>query len=287
MEGLKNTNESNARSLIERNVEGVLSVEFFPNHVRIAIDNQKDYNVMSSKALEKIKFVVESLEGQDIEYIVFHSGTPLNPKKEASFSQGASVSEMSGLNPDEVLAFSSFGQEVMNTVERSSKITMAAISGFCIGGGLELAMSCRRRIASPKSKFAMPENKLSICPGWGGTQRLQFIVGASAAEEMLRTGDWVTAEKARQLGLVDLVVENPMEEVGRIVQGEVPLPSSQAKFPEEVRLENPEEFETLFSTERSSVLPKSYAEEAALFSSYFKEGTPEGIKNFLKKQSRS
>jgi enoyl-CoA hydratase len=98
------------------------------------------------------------------------------------------------------------GQRVFSKIERSNKPVIAAINGFCLGGGLELAMSCHIRIAGDRSRFGQPEVDRGLMPGWGGTQRLPRIVGPSKATEIMLSGDQITAQQAMQLRLVNMIV---------------------------------------------------------------------------------
>ena len=110
------------------------------------------------------------------------------------------------------LGVSSFGdrvtsaQEVFDAIENSKKPFLAAINGFALGGGLELAMACHLRIAAQEAKLGLPEVTLGLIPGYGGTQRLTHLVGKGRAFEMIATADMITAEKAEKIGLVNYVV---------------------------------------------------------------------------------
>jgi enoyl-CoA hydratase len=123
-----------------------------------------------------------------------------------SFIAGADISELSSQTPLEATARSRRGQEIFRRFETSTKPTVAAINGFALGGGCELAMSCHVRIASEKAKLGQPEVKLGIVPGYGGTQRLPRLIGRGAALRLLLTGDMIDANEAFRLGLVDQVV---------------------------------------------------------------------------------
>lgn len=124
-----------------------------------------------------------------------------------SFVAGADIEEVSSFTPLEGREWGLRGQAMLLRIERMEKPVIAAINGYALGGGLELAMACHIRIASTRAKLGQPELQLGIVPGWGGTQRLPRLVGQGRALEMLLTGDPVGAEQARQMGLVNRVVE--------------------------------------------------------------------------------
>ncbi|HLG28995.1 MAG TPA: enoyl-CoA hydratase [Candidatus Brocadiales bacterium] len=125
------------------------------------------------------------------------------------FSAGADIKEISALasspQTDKLAKFSANGQQLLNKIQYYEKPVIAAINGFCLGGGLELAMACHIRIASEQAKLGQPEINLAIIPGFGGTQRLPRIVGRAKAIQMILTGDMITANEALSIGLVDCV----------------------------------------------------------------------------------
>jgi enoyl-CoA hydratase len=123
-----------------------------------------------------------------------------------SFVAGADIAELVDQTAVEAKARSERGQRTFRLFETSSKPTLAAVNGFALGGGCELAMSCHLRIASEKAKFGQPEVKLGIVPGYGGTQRLPRLVGKGRALELLLTGDMIDANEAFRIGLVNRVV---------------------------------------------------------------------------------
>jgi len=138
-----------------------------------------------------------------------------------AFVAGADIGEISALVKSQdtagAKAMIELGQNTFNKVENSNKPFIAAINGVCLGGGLELAMSCHIRICGDRVRLGQPEINLGIIPGWGGTQRLQRIVGPAKATEMILTGDQITAQQAMQLRLVNMVV--PGGEVMRQAKG--------------------------------------------------------------------
>ncbi|GAB1342265.1 enoyl-CoA hydratase/isomerase family protein [Gemmatimonas sp.] len=123
-----------------------------------------------------------------------------------SFIAGADISELESQSPLEAQRRARIGQAIFRRFETSPKPTVAAINGFALGGGCELAMACHVRLASEKAKLGQPEVKLGIVPGYGGTQRLPRLVGRGAALKLLLTGDMIDAAEAFRLGLVDQVV---------------------------------------------------------------------------------
>ncbi len=123
-----------------------------------------------------------------------------------AFVAGADISELGSQSPHEGVRRSRAGQAIFRRFETSPKPTVAAINGFALGGGCELAMACHVRIASDRAKLGQPETKLGIVPGYGGTQRLPRLVGRGAALRLLLTGEMIDAPEALKLGLVDQVV---------------------------------------------------------------------------------
>jgi 3-hydroxypropionyl-coenzyme A dehydratase len=125
---------------------------------------------------------------------------------ERSFCAGADISYMVNITPIMAEKYASAAQDVLNKIEKLEKPVIAAINGFALGGGCELAMVCDIRIASSNAKIGQPEVTIGIPPGWGGTQRLLRIVGPSKAKELIFTGKTLAAEEAEQIGLVNKVI---------------------------------------------------------------------------------
>jgi enoyl-CoA hydratase len=125
---------------------------------------------------------------------------------EKAFVAGADIAELEKLSPSEARDFAVRGQRVFRLLETSGKPSVAAVNGYALGGGLELAMACTVRFASENARLGQPEVKLGIVPGYGGTQRLPRLVGRGRALEMLLSGEPVTAADAHRIGLVNAVV---------------------------------------------------------------------------------
>jgi enoyl-CoA hydratase len=125
---------------------------------------------------------------------------------EKSFVAGADINELAQRTPVDGKEFSLYGQAVFHMLETLGKPSIAAINGFALGGGLEVALACHIRLASSDAKLGLPEVTLGIIPGYGGTQRLPRLVGLGAALELIATGRMIDAEEARSLGLVSRVL---------------------------------------------------------------------------------
>lgn len=125
---------------------------------------------------------------------------------ERAFAVGADIGELARLTPAEAHEFSREGQCVLRAVERSRLPVVAAIRGYCMGGGLDLTLACRARVATPEAIFAHPGGALGILTGWGGTQRLTRLLGRPGALEMLTTGRTLGASDALALGLIEKIV---------------------------------------------------------------------------------
>jgi enoyl-CoA hydratase len=126
---------------------------------------------------------------------------------EKAFVAGADIGELAQQTPVDGKEFSLFGQEIFHRLETMGKPSIAAINGYALGGGCELALSCTMRIASKTAKLGQPEVKLGILPGYGGSQRLARLCGKGMAHEMILTGEMISAEEALRIGLVNHVTE--------------------------------------------------------------------------------
>ncbi len=170
----------------------------------VTINRPKALNALNSETLKDLDTVLEDLEKDSNLYAVILTGAG-----EKSFVAGADIAEMKDLNEEQGEEFGILGNNVFRRLEKLDKPVIAAISGFALGGGCELAMSCDIRIASERAKFGQPEAGLGITPGFGGTQRLARIVGQGKAKELIYTCDIIKAEEAYRIGLVNKIV--PLE----------------------------------------------------------------------------
>ncbi|MCR4431133.1 MAG: enoyl-CoA hydratase-related protein [Tepidanaerobacteraceae bacterium] len=168
----------------------------------IVINKPETLNALNSLILNELEKVINNISKDDDIKLVIITG-----QGSKSFAAGADINEMKDLNPQQAREFSRFGHTVFKTIENLQQITIAAINGYALGGGLELALACDLRTASKTAKFGLPEVSLGITPGYGGTQRLQRIVGMSHAKEMIFTGEMIDANEAYRIGLVNKVYE--------------------------------------------------------------------------------
>ncbi len=171
------------------------------HHVaRITLHNPPA-NVLNLSVLKELELVLNELEEDEYVRVVIVTGTG------RFFCAGADINELAHLNTTHCGSeFAVRGQSLLNRIERSEKPVLAAINGTCVGGGLELALACHIRVAAAESVLGLPEIKLSLIPGFGGTQRLPRIVGPSKAAEMILTGESLSAEEALRIGLLSRVV---------------------------------------------------------------------------------
>lgn len=139
---------------------------------------------------------------------------------EKYFSVGADLEEILELNGPSAYQFAKAGQELMRSIQRFPAPVYAAVSGYCMGGGLDLALACHHRVASPNAILGHRGAALGLITGWGGTQRLPRLLGKALALQMLVAAEKMDAQRAVRIGLVDVVADDPVAEVFRIHSGE-------------------------------------------------------------------
>jgi len=167
----------------------------------ITINRPDKLNALNQQVMRDLSEVLDEIYTNDLIRSAIITGA--GPK---SFVAGADISEFVGLNPLEGEALAKKGQDIFFKIENSPKPIIAAVNGFALGGGCELAMSCHFRIASENAKFGQPEINLGIIPGYGGTQRLTQLIGKGRALELIMSGTMIDAPTALQYGLVNHVV---------------------------------------------------------------------------------
>ncbi len=169
---------------------------------KITINRPDVLNALSRVTLEELeRAVAEAGRNHGIRALI------LTGAGEKAFVAGADIRELSELGAGAARSFARFGQHVFHQISWLDKPVIAAVNGFALGGGCELALACHIRIGSTTARLGQPEVKLGVIPGWGGTQRLPRIIGLGRALEILLTGDPVGAEEALRIGLLNRVVE--------------------------------------------------------------------------------
>ena len=167
----------------------------------LRINRPEALNAMNIDVISELSRTVDIVGADESIKVVIITGTG-----EKSFCAGADISYMVNIDPITAEKYASSAQSVLNKIEHLEKPVIAAINGYALGGGCELAMVCDIRIASSNAKMGQPEVTIGIPPGWGGTQRLMRLVGPAKAKELVFTGKMISAEEALQLGLVNGVI---------------------------------------------------------------------------------
>jgi len=178
-----------------------LLIQIENNICTITINRPDKLNALNKDVFTDINNVLHEIENNaEIKSAII---TGAGPK---AFVAGADISEFGKLNKEQAIAMSKKGQDIFLRIENSPKPIIAAVNGFALGGGCELAMACHFRIAAENAKFGQPEVNLGLIPGYGGTQRLTQIVGKGRSIELLISGNMIDANTALQYGLVNYVV---------------------------------------------------------------------------------
>ncbi len=167
----------------------------------ITINRPKALNALSTQVLTELNAALDEVAADQDVYALVITGAG-----EKSFVAGADIAEMKDKSVEEAAVYGKFGNEVFRKIETFRCPVIAAVNGFALGGGCELAMSCDIRVASENAVFGQPEVGLGITPGFGGTQRLARLVGAGIAKEMIFTARNIKADRAAEIGLVNKVV---------------------------------------------------------------------------------
>ena len=164
----------------------------------VTVDRRDALNALDLPTLTELRDELRTLAGDgDVRAVI------LTGAGDRAFIAGADIKYMSGLDVDEARAWGALGHEAARLLETMPKPTIAAVNGFALGGGCELALACDIRYASSNAKLGQPEVNLGIIPGWGGTQRLARVCGLGVAKELIFTGRTVDSEEALRIGLVN------------------------------------------------------------------------------------
>ena len=189
----------------------------------ITIDRQKALNALNAQTVAEISQAFEAARDDDSVKAVIVTGAG-----EKAFVAGADIGELVTMTPITGKATAEKGQRIFHAIERFPKPVIAAINGFALGGGCELALACHIRIASENAQIGLPEVTLGIIPGYGGTQRMARLLGKGKALELILTGDRIKAAEAERIGLVNKVVPadqlmTAAEEMARTIMSRGPL----------------------------------------------------------------
>ena len=166
----------------------------------VVINRVEKMNALNNEVLTDLNKVLDELERNPEVRSVIITGAGSK-----AFVAGADITEFGGLNKEEAMAMAKRGQDTFFRIENCSKPIVAAVNGFALGGGCELAMSCHFRVAAENAKFGQPEVNLGLIPGYGGTQRLVQLIGKGKAMELLMSAKMIDANEAKELGLVNYV----------------------------------------------------------------------------------
>jgi enoyl-CoA hydratase len=181
----------------------------------VTIDRQDALNALDVETLTELRDRLRELAGDESVRVVVLTGAG-----DRAFVAGADIKYMADLGAEEARRWGALGHEAARLLEEMPKPTIAAINGFALGGGCELALGCDLRYASSRARLGQPEIDLGIVPGWGGTQRLARICGLGIAKELILTGNQVDAEEALRIGLVnaiaDPVLDHALEVAGKL-----------------------------------------------------------------------
>jgi enoyl-CoA hydratase len=167
----------------------------------VTINRPDKMNALNRETVQEIGAAIKEATGNSSVFSIILTGE--GPK---AFAAGADIKEFMGLSKEQGMAMAKAGQDVFQSIENSSKPVIAAVNGFALGGGCELAMACHLRVASENAKFGQPEVNLGLIPGYGGTQRLIRYLGRSKGLELMMTAEMINAQQALELGLVNYVV---------------------------------------------------------------------------------
>ena len=167
----------------------------------LRINRPEALNAMNVDVISELSKMIDILAADDSIKVVIVTGAG-----ERSFCAGADISYMVNIDPIQAERYATSAQDLINRIDRLEKPVIAAVNGFALGGGCELAMACDIRIASSNAKIGQPEVTIGIPPGWGGTQRLMRLIGPAKAKELIFTGKMIMADEAYQIGLVNKII---------------------------------------------------------------------------------
>jgi len=238
----------------------------------IKINRPKALNALNEETLKELGRAVEEFNEDTSVKVIIMTG-----EGEKAFVAGADIAAMVKMSPDEALEFSKLGHDTLRKIESSSKLVIAAVNGFALGGGCELAMACDIRYASSNAKLGQPEVNLGIIPGFAGTQRLPRLVGRGKAKELILSADIIKAVEAYRIGLVDQLFEDQ----GALMDGVKGLAKKvMEKGPESIKASL-----EIIDKGLDMTLEEACEMERQKFKELFEKGEPkEGMSAFLEKR---
>lgn len=180
--------------------------EFDTGVLRLTISRPKSLNALNKETMDELNEAFDEIASDEA-----IKGVILSGAGDKSFVAGADITELTKLDGSNGQEFASYGQGVLSKIENLPKPVIAAVNGYALGGGCEIAMACHMRTAVKSAIFGQPEVNLGVIPGYGGTQRLTRLIGKGRAFELMATGDSINAEEALRLGLVNHVYETHQE----------------------------------------------------------------------------
>jgi enoyl-CoA hydratase len=166
----------------------------------ITLNRPDKLNALNAQTIKELNLVLDEIKDNEEVYVVVLTGSG-----EKAFVAGADIKELNKLDMIGAKEFAETGQMVFNKIEKFDKPVIAAVNGFALGGGCELALACHIRLASDNAKFGQPEVNLGVIPGYGGTQRLARLINTGRALEYILTADMISADEAYRIGLVNKV----------------------------------------------------------------------------------
>ncbi len=237
----------------------------------VTVNRPDKLNALNAQCKNEIRDLFASLKiNPDVDVVI------LTGAGEKSFVAGTDIGELAALDSETGKDFASGGQSILDLVQHLGKPVIAAVNGYALGGGCELALACHMRIASENAKFGQPEVSLGIIPGYGGTQRLSRLVGSGKAAELILTGNQIDAQEALRIGLVNRVVPQKellatAESIARTITGKGQLAIRMALKAINASMEMP--------------LSEGLKVEASLFGECCgTQDAKEGVKAFLEKR---
>jgi len=249
----------------------ILKTQIQEGIAMVTISRPKAMNALNTAFFDEMNALLDELNSNDEVKVMIITG------EGKAFVAGADIAEMVNKNQDEGQAFSEYGQRTFDRIENMPFPVIAAINGFALGGGCELAMSCDFRIASTKAKFGQPEVNLGLIPGYAGTQRMARLIGKADAMYLLLTADMIGADEALRLKLVQRVFEPEtlMDEVMKIAK------NIASKGPQAIR-----KVKEVTSKGLNTSFSEGAALEAKQFGTLFGENSEgkEGMSAFLEKR---